>query len=226
VLGKYAGFIDYGFLDAAGSKALNQRKTDVKPDGAGCVAWLREFGSQLEGTPALLRVYWYDAAFPPTDERCASQRRYFDAIARTPGLQLRLGQLRERTPNWHYALRRALEHCNVDLDEFEEHFSLRKELSQKGVDTLITLDLVRLAQSHAYQTAILLAGDRDLAEPVRVAQDSGCRVLLAVPPGAGVADELRQVADEVISLNRDILHRILRVTGQPEPQPDRIQLTI
>ncbi|HUA74356.1 MAG TPA: NYN domain-containing protein [Solirubrobacteraceae bacterium] len=215
MLGKYAGFIDYGFLDAAGSKALGRHKTDVKPDAAGCVEWLRSVGGQLEGTPTLLRVYWYDAAFAPTDERYSSQRRYFDAIARTPGVQLRLGHLRERTPNWHYALRRSLERCEVNLEEFEEYFDFKKELSQKGVDTLITLDLVRLAQSHAYQTAILLAGDRDLAEPVRVAQDSGCRVLLAVPPGAGVAEELRQVADEVISLDHEVLRQILRVAERP-----------
>ncbi|MGH8906868.1 MAG: NYN domain-containing protein [Egibacteraceae bacterium] len=44
---------------------------------------------------------------------------------------------------------------------------------QKGVDTLVTLDLVRLAQRNAYDTAILIAGDRDLAEAIRTAQDSG-----------------------------------------------------
>ncbi|HUB73990.1 MAG TPA: NYN domain-containing protein [Solirubrobacteraceae bacterium] len=211
MLGKYAGFIDYGFLDAAGAKALGRKKAEVKPNAGGCVDWLRTVGPKLDGTPTLLRVYWYDAAFDPSDARYPSQRRYFDAIGRTPGVQLRLGHLRERTPSWHYALRKALERCNVDPDEFEEHFGFKKELAQKGVDTLITLDLVRLAQSHAYQTAILLAGDRDLAEPVRVAQDAGCRVLLAIPPRAGVADELRQVADAVLNLDRKVLERILKL---------------
>jgi uncharacterized LabA/DUF88 family protein len=219
LLGKYAGFIDYGFLDAAGSTALKRKKTDVKPNASGCVEWLREAGGKLDGTPTLLRVYWYDAAFDPTDGRYPSQRKYFDAIAATPGLQLRLGHLRERTPSWHYALRKALERCNVDPDAFEEHFSFRSVLAQKGVDTLITLDLVRLAQAGAYQTAILLAGDRDLAEPVRVAQDFGCRVLLAIPPGAGVAQELRQVADAVLEIDRPTLKRILRVSERPIPTP-------
>jgi uncharacterized LabA/DUF88 family protein len=212
VLGKYAGFIDYGFLDAAGSTALKQPKQDVKPNAAGCVEWLREIGATLDGAPTLLRVYWYDAAFDPSDKRYQSQRRYFDAIATTPGLQLRLGHLRERTPNWHYALKQALKQYEIDPDDFAEYFSFRTELSQKGVDTLITLDLVRLAQCGAYQTAILLAGDRDLAEPVRVAQDAGCRILLAMPNGAGVAKELRQVADEIITIDDKALKRVLQAS--------------
>jgi uncharacterized LabA/DUF88 family protein len=218
LLSKYAGFIDYGFLDAAGANALKRKKTHVKPDAANCVEWLREIGGQLEGAPTLLRVYWYDAEFEPSDPRYPSQRKYFDAIARTPGLQLRLGHLRESVPNWHYAMKKALERYGVDPDEFEKHFSFQSVLSQKGVDTLITLDLVRLAQTNAYQTAILVAGDRDLAEPVRVAQDFGCRVLLAVPPKAGVAQELRQVADAVITIDDATLGRILRVSeGTPTP---------
>lgn len=216
MLGKYAGFIDYGFLDAAGASALKLPKKNVKPNAEGCVEWLREIGADLDGTPTPLRVYWYDAAFDPADGRYKSQRRYLDAIARTPGLQLRLGHLRERVPDWHYALKKALKQCNIDPDDFAEYFEFRSELSQKGVDTLITLDLVRLAQCGAYQTAILLAGDRDLAEPVRVAQDAGCRVLLAVPRGAGVAKELQQVADAIIDIDTEILTRILKT---PEKSP-------
>lgn len=219
MIGKYAGFIDYGFLDAAGASALKRKKTDIKPDAAGCVQWLRDAGDQLTGTPAFLRVYWYDAEFDPSDARYSSQRKYFDAIASTPGVQLRLGHLRESIPNWHYALKKALKRCDIDPDAFEEHFSFRSVLSQKGVDTLITLDLVRLAQAGAYQTAILLAGDRDLAEPVRVAQDFGCRVLLAVPRGAGVAKELRQVADAILPIDNATLNRILRVNPQGAPTP-------
>jgi len=67
---------------------------------------------------------WYDGAFDPRDRRYESQRRYFDAIASTPGLQLRLGHLREVRPRWQYALRKALESCGVDEAEFGKHFSM------------------------------------------------------------------------------------------------------
>ncbi len=114
-------------------------------------------------------------------------------------------------PSWQYAVKKALENCGVDLAEFEKHFQFRPVMEQKGVDTLIVLDLVRLAQRRAYDTAFLIAGDRDLAEAVRVAQEEGRRVVLLHPSGGGVATELRHLADEVRSLDETDLKLMLRV---------------
>jgi uncharacterized LabA/DUF88 family protein len=50
-----------------------------------------------------------------------------------------------------------------------------------------------------------VAGDRDLAEAVRAAQDAGRRVVLAHPHGAGVAGELRELADEVVTIERETI---------------------
>jgi uncharacterized LabA/DUF88 family protein len=49
---------------------------------------------------------------------------------------------------------------------------------QKGVDTLIVLDLTTLARERAISTAYLLSGDEDLREGVMVAQQLGVRVSL------------------------------------------------
>ncbi|MBS1879840.1 MAG: NYN domain-containing protein [Actinobacteria bacterium] len=88
------------------------------------------------------------------------------------------------------------------MDAFTEHLQFKPKLEQKGVDTRITLDIVRLAQRRVYTAAILVAGDRDLAEPVRVARDEGCPVFLAVPEGGGLAPELRQLVDEVVHISK------------------------
>ena len=57
---------------------------------------------------------------------------------------------------------------------------------QKGVDTLITLDLLTLARERAVATAYLLSGDEDLREPVVAAQALGVQVvLLGAPPMEG-----------------------------------------
>ena len=57
---------------------------------------------------------------------------------------------------------------------------------QKGVDTLITLDLLTLARERSVATAYLLTGDEDLREAVVAAQSLGVQVvLLGVPPGGG-----------------------------------------
>jgi uncharacterized LabA/DUF88 family protein len=167
----------------------------------------------------LLRVYWYDGSLDPSDNGYRGQRRYFNAIANTPGVQLRLGHLKRSTPSWHYPLRQALEAMGVDANEFAEHFEFKPQLSQKGVDTLIVLDLVRLGQEASYDTAVLVAGDRDLAEAVRTAQDAGRRVVLAHPEGAGVAQELRQLADHVVEIGVPHLSRMF-ATPEPAAPPE------
>lgn len=203
------GFIDVGFLKAQGAQALGTDRRSVTPDAQGCVTRLRELAGD-EGS-VLLRAYWYDGAFEVGHSRYQGQRSYLDAIASCPGIQIRLGHVREDIPAWHHALKTAIAACGVDLAEFEKHFTFRPEMQQKGVDTLIVLDLVRLAQRRAYDTAFLLAGDRDLAEAVRVAQDEGRRLVLLHPTGGGVATELKHLADEVRPLSQDELRQMLRV---------------
>lgn len=202
------GFIDFGYLRASGAQAHGKRTREVRPDPAEVVKWLDQTISAQEGA-SFLRAYWYDGAFDPWDPRRAGQDSFFRAIARTPGIQLRLGHIQELTPKWQHAVKAAVVNAGLTLQVFERHFTFRPELNQKGVDTLITLDLVRLAQRRAFDTAVLIAGDRDLAEPVRAAQDEGRRVLVAVPEGAGLARELKELADEVLPLETSALQAMI-----------------
>lgn len=200
------GFVDFGYLKAGARKALSARVADLKPKPEGLVSW-------LEAQPGeLLRAYWYDGAYDPRHTKHRAQRKYFDTIAAVPGIQLRLAHLRESKPSWQFAVRAAIKKCGVSVEDFEKHFEFRPQLEQKGVDTRITLDMVRLAQRHAYDVGVLIAGDRDLAEPVRVAQDEGRRIVVAVPEGAGLAVELKQLADEVVELTKADLAQMLEVT--------------
>lgn len=50
--------------------------------------------------------------------------------------------------------------------------------AQKGVDTLMVLDLTTLARERAISTAFVMSGDEDLREGVAVAQQLGVRVVL------------------------------------------------
>lgn len=96
------------------------------------------------------------------------------------------------------------------------------ERQQKGVDTLITLDLVRLAQQGAYSTGILISGDRDLAKAVRVAQAMGRRIVVAYPAGDGIATELSHLADQVEPIPQQEVNQMLQArpwTKPPEREP-------
>ena len=82
---------------------------------------------------------------PPTDRAYPSQRKFFDALGKAHGVQVRLG------------------HQVVVPD-------VPGQTRQKGVDTLLTLDLVRLAGRADCTTAILVITDRDFVEAIRAAQ--------------------------------------------------------
>ena len=90
---------------------------------------------------------------------------------------------------------------------------------QKGVDALIYRDLITLARERAISDAFLLAGDEDLREGVKAAQDMGVRVtLIGIEPtgsGGNQSRELRYEADEVIQLDRTQLSGF--VSGRQTP---------
>jgi uncharacterized LabA/DUF88 family protein len=85
----------------------------------------------------------------------------------------------------------------------------RTAYGQKGVDSLIVLDITSLAREKAMSTAYLVSGDEDIREGVAVAQQAGVRVvLLGIPTRSGrsnQADTLIREADEHIVLERGAL---------------------
>ena len=95
------------------------------------------------------------------------------------------------------------------LTEFDRHWTFRPNRQQKGVDTLIALDMVRLAGRSFCETMVLIAGDRDFAEVVRTSQDFGTRVLVATPKRTSVSREVAQLADDVIDISEAEVGRML-----------------
>ena len=177
-----------GFVDVGVLRSL--RRKYFRPQGKEITEWFRGLsGNELTGEK-FLRLYWYDGEHDPSDPRYASQRKFLNAIGATPGIQLRLGHLvaRPEQPD--------------------------RSLQQKGVDTLLALDLVRLAGRSVFTTAVLIINDRDFSEAIRAAQDFGVRVLIATPNKHRVASELTQLADGLIVIPPQVLEKML------PPPPD------
>ena len=213
----YVGFVDAGYLRVEGARKLGKRATAVRPNASTVADWfLSRPSNELEGQ-TFLRAYWYDGAFDPWHPEYGGQRRFFDAIAHTPGVQLRLGHIAERQSRLgnpiRYALRNTAAGLGIESDkliaEFDKNWTFYPDRQQKGVDTLITLDMVRLAGRSAFETAIVIAGDRDLAEVVRTVQNYGVRVLIATPNRASVANEVLQLADDIIDITEEDVHKML-----------------
>jgi uncharacterized LabA/DUF88 family protein len=98
----------------------------------------------------------------------------------------------------------------VDRATFRKHFEMRVDLVQKGVDTIITMDLIRHSPARSYDWALLIAGDRDLVDPVRSVQDEGRRVVVAAPERAGVAIQLRRRADLFVTIDEPSLRTFFK----------------
>ena len=91
---------------------------------------------------------------------------------------------------------------------------------QKGVDALVYRDLMTLAHAHAISDAFILAGDEDVREGVRTAQDQGVRVTVIgidSPIEVNQSRELVFEADEIITLTRETLEPFFTAVTQPAP---------
>ena len=140
-LGRYAIFVDAGFLWASVGESLfdTSERSRLACDYEKMLPALIDHIDE-DADRELLRVYWYDGAVNkvPTQD----QKR----IGLLADTKLRLGRI------------------------VAGH--------QKGVDSLIVLDLLRLAASGRVDQIYLLSGDDDLSEGVREAQALGVRVIL------------------------------------------------
>lgn len=171
-----------GFVDAGVLRSL--RKKYFRPKARVFWRWFEGLSDTHLSGERPLRVYWYDGIHAPDHPAYPSQKNFFEAIGRAHGVQLRLGHL---------------------LDDPSTPGLMR----QKGVDTLLTLDLVRLAGRADCATAVLVISDRDFVEAIRAAQDFGVRVLIASTNEHRIASELRQVVDGVIDIPRVVLREML-----------------
>ena len=178
-----------GFVDAGVLRSL--RKKYFRPKVRVFWEWFEGLSDTHLSGERPLRVYWYDAIHAPTHQAYPSQRKFFDTLGEARGIQVRLGHL-------------------VDVPD------VPGQMRQKGVDTLLTLDLVRLAGRADCTTAILVLSDRDFVEAIRAAQDFGVRVLIATTNEYRIASELRQVVDGIIEIPRAVVREML-----PAPPTDK-----
>jgi uncharacterized LabA/DUF88 family protein len=128
---------------------------------------------RLEGE--LIRVYYYDAMVEPSDEKHEEQKKYFDEIRKTPFYQVRLGRL-VKTEEGNYR--------------------------QKGVDILISVDMLTKAYQNHYDIAVLVGGDDDLVDLVNAIKDwAGKRVYGFYFPKS-ISKRLLDSLDEAIPLKK------------------------
>lgn len=90
---------------------------------------------------------------------------------------------------------------------------------QKGVDSRIIIDMMKLALNHTVDTFFLLTGDEDLAEAVEEVQNQGARVILMSIEGYIQSRLLVQAADERLVLE-GLVESCFTAVKMAERQPN------
>jgi len=138
-----------------------------------------EFTGKLCGSRRLLRTYYYNVLQDPTQrpEGYREQQEFLDILRMTPYLEVRLGgtKMAQGIP------------------------------VEKGIDIMLSTDLLYFAWNDFYDVAVLVSGDADFAYALQAVKNMGKHVEVAYFEG-GVSKDLLNVADNRHLLDRRFFH--------------------
>lgn len=175
---------------------------------------VRDLASQLTSArkPSnLYRVFFYHAdpyrdpqRHPLTGEQIefgsTGPARTHDRLLReleaTEDFAVRRGELRFRGWRLRFAVEKAL---SSNGDRMISARDFAPDLTQKGVDMRIGLDIAALALKRLVETVVLVTGDADMIPAMRFARREGLRVGLCALGFEGIRRELRAHADFMIN---------------------------
>jgi uncharacterized LabA/DUF88 family protein len=202
----YAILLDGAFLTKK-LQSRNQRPATADDVVAEC--------DRLQALPYvadydLLRIYFYDAA-PASDSLCypVSRRPYklattdrfrnaqrlHDQLVLKPHFALRMGEVTLSPSKWRIKPRSASRLIGNIEALRDEDFEL--DLTQKGVDMRVGMDMARLSLREMVRALIVVTGDSDFVPAFKFVRREGVKVFLD-PMGHNVKLNLRQHSDIVI----------------------------
>lgn len=197
-------------LDGGFVKKKLQEKNRTFPTTADVIGLCQEIMAEdrLEDT-VLFRAYYYDApplsgsATNPVDGSSVNfsgtpaekrNRALIDSLELEPDFAVRRGHL-IRT-GWKLG-RIALSKIRKGPAKPIEARDLVPDISQKGVDIRIGLDIASLALKRVADHVVLVTGDSDFVPAMKMARKEGMKVYLKTM-GHGVRRELKAHADLVL----------------------------
>jgi len=156
---------------------------------------IEKLAHKLLGKRELRRIYYYNTYSPSEDpEEQKSQQKFLGKLGWINYLQKRIGRLIPK----EYTVKCPNPDCET-VFPFKTHI-------QKGVDTRIAVDMVTLAVSDGYDTAVLVSGDEDLVEAVDyIREHTNKKVENSCALGAGWSIKLREATDARIPLTKEYL---------------------
>jgi uncharacterized LabA/DUF88 family protein len=141
-----------------------------------------KFCQKLIEKKRLVRVYYYNAivGLKQEPERYRHQRAFFSSVQATPYTELRLGRL-------------VYNNC-PSTPPYE-----------KGIDIMLTTDLLTHSFKRNYDVAILVAGDTDYVGAIQAVKNNGQNMEVALFGKESSSRPLRDVADRVLTIDGRLL---------------------
>ncbi|MFP4171264.1 MAG: NYN domain-containing protein [Methanomassiliicoccales archaeon] len=134
------------------------------------------------------RTYVYDcppyqSSSPTEEERERKSRadRFYHTLESLPRFMVRLGRLRK----------------------------VGRGFEQKGVDVLLSVDLVKLSSTRQINRAILVTGDSDFVPAIDAAKETGVLVEVCYSPNHHVSRHLLQSCDDRFHITNDMIEKSL-----------------
>jgi len=127
----------------------------------------------------LIRIYYYNAivGMKQEPERYRSQQQFFNSVQQVPYLEMRLGRL-VYTSAWPSS-----------------------PAYEKGIDIMLTTDLLTHSFKQNYDVAILVTGDSDYVGAIQQVKNNGQNVEVALFGRQNTSRPLREVADRIIEID-------------------------
>lgn len=127
-----------------------------------------KFSKKLVGDRKLCRIYYYSSLPKQADNPTsyAKQQSFYSAIQKIPYFKVILGRIEKHGTNF----------------------------VEKGVDVTLAVDMLDLAFSNVYDTAIIVSGDADFSHAVEVVQRLGKHVENYTTPSCK-SNELEKMCD-------------------------------
>ena len=174
-----AVFIDNGYFAKVLKNEFDQAKLDFL-----------KFSEALCRGSERFRTYFYycmphQSQYPTEEEsaRTSSANKFYSSLKKHPRFEVRLGRLSR---------------ISSSPPIFE----------QKGVDVLMSVDLVRLSWSQTIDRAILVTGDSDFVPAVQAAKDAGIIVELVYSARQHVSEELFHACDERYQITKALIEGV------------------
>lgn len=168
-------FIDGGYLREGLKRLFGHDRIDF----SSLLSIFKSLAAEERIHPEIIRVFYYDAIVDPLDDQAEhkKQQEYFSNIRKCPQYEVKLGRLIKTKDNYR----------------------------QKGVDILISLDMITKAYMNHYDIAILIGGDDDFVDLVRAVKDLAGKRVYGAFYREQVSQNLSDSFDKRFPLTKDLL---------------------